>query len=140
MHQQDTDAGPSRIKSTPAEGDGANNGLGTAFKEEEAAIMIQKHYRGHRSRQHHASAQLSVCCFHLGMKLISRNKDARWGELIKNSEEHTYAQEQLENRNDVRSRSVPVSRPSTSQLLEGRLMRDGEEDSMPPNAFNSEMA
>lgn len=41
--------------------------------------------------------------------LKCRNQDARWGELIKNSEEHSYAQEQLENRNDVRSRSVPFS-------------------------------
>lgn len=42
-------------------------------------------------------------------ELIYRGQDARWGELIKSSEEHSYAQEQLENRNDVRSRSVPPS-------------------------------
>lgn len=36
--------------------------------------------------------------------MVGRNQDARWGELMKSTEEHAYAQEQLENRNDVRSR------------------------------------
>ena len=56
---------------------------------------------------------------------MGRNKDARWGELIKNSEEHSYAQEQLENRNDVRSRSVlfPLSLVLLGQWTDGRWRR-----------------
>ena len=54
-----------------------------------------------------------------------RNKDARWGELMKNSEEHSYAQEQLEKRNDVRSRSVhlPCHSQSQGQCTDGRWRR-----------------
>jgi hypothetical protein len=54
---------------------------------------------------------------------MGRNKDARWGELIKNSEEHSYAQEQLENRNDVRSRSVPVLQRNNVKRANGRWRR-----------------
>jgi hypothetical protein len=71
------------------------------------------------------------------MKLMNRNKDARWGELIKNSEEHTYAQEQLENRNDVRSRSVHL--PYQLQYQVNVLIVDGEEAYMPLSDSNSEM-
>ena len=68
---------------------------------------------------------------------MGRNKDARWGELIKTSEEHSYAQEQLENRNDVRSRSAHL--PYQVQYQVNVLMVDGEEACMLLNAFNSEM-
>ena len=61
----------------------------------------------------------------LPISLICRNKDARWGELIKNSEEHSYAQEQLENRNDVRSRSVLHSHIRASGCLADDRWRRG---------------
>jgi len=61
MLSQEPTAGPSRVKpATRTEGDGINNVLGATSKEEEAAIMIQKHYRGHQSRRNHPQAQLWV--------------------------------------------------------------------------------
>ena len=61
MLSQESTAGPSRVKLTHrTEGDGINNVLGATSKEEEAAIMIQKHYRGHQSRRNHPQAQLLV--------------------------------------------------------------------------------
>lgn len=59
MHLQETDAGPSRTKPSPEVGAGdANTPLGGRTREEEAAVMIQKHYRGHRSRQQHSQVHL----------------------------------------------------------------------------------
>ena len=61
MLSQEPTAGPSRVKpSSSTEGDEINNVLGDTSKEEEAAIMIQKHYRGHQSRRNHPQAQLLV--------------------------------------------------------------------------------
>ena len=61
MLSQEPTAGPSRVKpSSSPEQDETNNGLGGTSKEEEAAIMIQKHYRGHQSRRNHPQAQLWV--------------------------------------------------------------------------------
>jgi len=55
---------------------------------------------------------------------------------MKNTEEHSYAQEQLENRNDVRSRLVPTTFKRVT--LATMLIVDGGEDYMPLNGFNSE--
>jgi len=61
MLSQEPVAGPSRVKPSSGNGeDGINSGLGASSKEEEAAIMIQKHYRGHQSRRNHPQAQLLV--------------------------------------------------------------------------------
>jgi hypothetical protein len=64
MLLQDTGAGPSRPKPKPnpdtAGHDGVNNMLGAnpTTQEEEAAVMIQKHWRGHQSRHNHPQTSL----------------------------------------------------------------------------------
>ena len=58
MLSQEHDAGPSRPKPAATTEDGTNNMLGASRQEEEAAVTIQRHYRGYRSRQRHPKAQL----------------------------------------------------------------------------------
>lgn len=82
-------------------------------------MIIQKHYRGYQVRKTnrvhlYVSPRFvsSPSCTHTPGSVNSpcadrgRDQDGRWAELMKSSEEHAYAQEQLENRNDVKSRSV----------------------------------
>ncbi|WRT65622.1 uncharacterized protein IL334_002567 [Kwoniella shivajii] len=59
-------------------------------KKLKAIILIQSYFRGWKDRK-----------LVNGMKL---NRDARWDDLVKRTGEITYANEQLDNKNDVRSR------------------------------------
>jgi hypothetical protein len=63
LSQEPDIAGPSRLNLTPkhdtdAVPEGTNRMLGGTKQEEEAALMIQKHYRGHKSRQQAPHPQL----------------------------------------------------------------------------------
>ena len=114
MHESvhDPQAGPSTTRRGQSSGMSKYHHHHGSKEEEAAATVIQKHYRGYRVRQDTARPQLYVSLLLLPRYINDpvdegcRNQDARWGELMKSSEEHSYAQEQLENRNDVRSRSV----------------------------------
>ncbi|ODN76749.1 hypothetical protein L202_05364 [Cryptococcus amylolentus CBS 6039] len=64
---------------------------GPSYEERErAAVIIQKHYRGHLARRRYGELQLE--------------NEAKWNDLVKQSQDLKYAQEQLENKNDVKSR------------------------------------
>jgi len=55
-----------------------------------AAVVIQRHYRGHRVRHDARRTRLE--------------REARWDDLVKQVEDKQYAEEQLRNKNDVKSR------------------------------------
>jgi hypothetical protein len=63
LSQEPDTAGPSRLTLTSKHGmnasaEGKNIMLGGTKQEEAAAVMIQKHYRGHMSRQQAPHPQL----------------------------------------------------------------------------------
>ncbi|OWZ32685.1 IQ domain-containing calmodulin-binding protein [Cryptococcus neoformans var. grubii Br795] len=73
----------------------ANKNMQAGTEEEKekarrAAVIIQKHYRGHAARKHVQGLRLQ--------------REARWNDLVKHSQEVTYAKDQLDNKNDVVSR------------------------------------
>ncbi|XAO23003.1 hypothetical protein I312_101780 [Cryptococcus bacillisporus CA1280] len=73
----------------------ANKNMQAGTEEEnekagKAAVIIQKHYRGHVARKHVQELRL--------------RREARWNDLVKHSQEVTYAKGQLDNKNDVVSR------------------------------------
>ncbi|WVQ74548.1 hypothetical protein IAR50_004149 [Cryptococcus sp. DSM 104548] len=74
---------------------------------ERAAVIIQKRYRGHLARRRYAELHLE--------------NEAKWNDLVKQSQDRNYAEEQLENKNDVKSRwrraAQAASRLQTSDGL-----------------------
>ncbi|OCF30327.1 IQ domain-containing calmodulin-binding protein [Kwoniella heveanensis BCC8398] len=103
---------------------------GNAFKEEreydesekgrreDAARSIQRYYRGYKDRQRVK-----------GMKL---QRDARWDDLVKQTGEKTYAQQQLDNKNDVVSRWHRAAQ-AASRLQSGQGVYD------PPTELTEEI-
>ncbi|WVQ94727.1 hypothetical protein IAU59_001807 [Kwoniella sp. CBS 9459] len=78
-------------------------------RREEAALSIQRSYRGYKDRKRVR-----------GMKL---QRDARWDDLVKQTGEKTYAKQQLDNKNDVVSRWHRAAQ-AASRLQSGQGVYD----------------
>ncbi|WVF67126.1 hypothetical protein IAT40_001871 [Kwoniella sp. CBS 6097] len=91
---------------------------GERERREQAARSIQRCYRGYKDRKRVK-----------GMKL---QRDARWDDLVKQTGEKTYAQQQLDNKNDVVSRWHRAAQ-AASRLQSGQGVYD------PPTELTEEI-
>ncbi|ORX33661.1 hypothetical protein BD324DRAFT_639106 [Kockovaella imperatae] len=86
--QRDGVATTSTVQPVPAISTQPESSSRQHLSEEEAAVTLQKHWRGYQTR--HAATKMST--------------SDRWDDLKRAAEDKQYAEDQLDNRNDVKSR------------------------------------